>query len=46
MGEIIRVGFSGLPLWKKVLAAIALTLYVICAIVYLIVEKLSMRRKP
>ena len=46
MGEIIRVGFSGLPLWQKVLTVIALALYVICAMVYLAVEKLSMRRTP
>jgi len=46
MGEIIRVSFSGLPLWQKVLTVIALTLYVICAIVYLVFEKVSMRRTP
>ncbi|WP_411881798.1 hypothetical protein [Polaromonas sp. YR568] len=46
MGEILRESFSGLPLWQKVLAAFALALYVACAIVYLILEKLSPGRTP
>jgi hypothetical protein len=46
MGEILRESFSGLPLWQKVLMALALALYVVCAIVYLMFEKLSPGRAP